>query len=276
LTRGAVRCWGYGAFGQLGHDATANIGDGRGTDRSIKRAGDVPLGGTAIAITAGLNHTCALLADGRIRCWGDGGVGQLGHDATTNIGDGQGADLSIENAKDVPLGGRALAVTAGAGHTCALLTTGTMRCWGTGTEGELGHGNPFAVGDGGTTITAAGDVPVGTPIRVRATAHLSATIRRARDHRAPFRYRVTGHAGGRLVPDRATCTGRVSLTVRHGHHRLQRHSTRLDARCRYRLRIRLRATQLPADHTARLTFALSYHGSPNLAPTATTRHVRAR
>jgi hypothetical protein len=142
--------------------------------------------------------------------------------------------------------------------------------------GVLGVGVAGPAGANGTTIKTAGDVPVGISVRVRATSHLSARIGRARAHPAPYVYRVTGRVAGRFVPDRATCTGRVTLTVRLGHHRLKRHATHLGAHCRYRFRIRLSALQLPADHTVRLSFHLRYRGSPNLTPAATIRHARAR
>jgi hypothetical protein len=160
-TTGAVRCWGLGFFGELGHDSRASVGDG-GTDRSIADAGDVPLGGSATAITAGDNHTCALLSTGAVRCWGYGFYGQLGHDSSANVGDG-GTDQSIAAADDVPLGGRATAITAGANHTCALLTTGAVRCWGQGFDGQLGHDTSANIGDGGIdeSIKTADDVPLG-------------------------------------------------------------------------------------------------------------------
>ena len=109
LTTGAVRCWGQGSFGVLGHDSTANIGDGVG--QSIQAAGDIPLGGTAKAITGGGDHTCALMSTGAVRCWGGGPDGRLGQNDIMNIGDGVGDSIQI--AGDVPLGGTATAISRG-------------------------------------------------------------------------------------------------------------------------------------------------------------------
>ncbi|HEU4729137.1 MAG TPA: hypothetical protein VFT22_14630 [Kofleriaceae bacterium] len=136
LVGGRVRCWGSGASGQLGYGYTNTIGD----DEPASAAGDVPLGGTAIALAAGGYHTCALLDTGAVRCWGNDGSGQLGygkHDgfAYENIG----AKRPASAAGDVPLGGRAVAITAGGFHTCALLDTGAVRCWGKAGTGQLGY-----------------------------------------------------------------------------------------------------------------------------------------
>jgi hypothetical protein len=277
LTTGAVRCWGYNAQGQLGYGTTTNVGDGQG-DLSIKQAGDVRLGGTAVAVTAGGYHTCALMANGAVRCWGRGDAGQLGHDSVANIADGVAGDPSIKEAGKVPLGGTAVAVSAGDLHTCAVLTTGAVRCWGYGGQGQLGHDTTEYVGAGavfGPSILVAGNVPVGVPVRVRATTGLSVRVRPARDRSAPYVYRVRGHLHGRFAADAATCTGRVTLTVRHGGHLLQRRSTGLRADCGYRLRTRLTAHQLPTLTTTGLTIKVRYRGSPNLRPSATTAHAKA-
>jgi len=156
LSTGAVRCWGSGAGGKLGHDSVANIGDGVG--QTIATAGDIPLGGTAVQITAGPNHTCALLTTGAIRCWGMGTLGRLGYNNTANVGDG---GTSIIQAGDVPVGGKAVLVSVGGGFTCAVLDTGVTRCWGDGSQGNLGHNNTTNIGDGiGPSIIDAGDVPI--------------------------------------------------------------------------------------------------------------------
>ena len=73
LQDGAVQCWGDNYFGQLGQPGDPGTGlPSRGTPVSV--AGLSP----ASALAAGTNHTCALLAGGSLRCWGDGSSGQLG------------------------------------------------------------------------------------------------------------------------------------------------------------------------------------------------------
>lgn len=127
---GAVRCWGVGADGRLGSGSSASVGDTK-TPRDGK---DVGLGGKATALAAGAGHSCALLESGAVRCWGDGSFGQLGHGTKDDLGD----DEEPATAGDVPLGERATAIAAGDKHSCALLASGTVRCWGSNDFRQLG------------------------------------------------------------------------------------------------------------------------------------------
>jgi alpha-tubulin suppressor-like RCC1 family protein len=121
LADGSVRCWGLNSDGQLG-DGTSQI----------LRLTPVAVSGmsTATAIAAGGYHSCALLADGSVRCWGLNFDGQLG--------DGTRSDRSTA-VKVVGIG-TAVAITAGSSHTCALLADGSVRCWGLNYFGQLGDG----------------------------------------------------------------------------------------------------------------------------------------
>jgi alpha-tubulin suppressor-like RCC1 family protein len=152
VTGGRVRCWGIGVEGRLGYGNTDNIGD----DETPAAAGDVALGGTAVAVTTGTSHTCALLSSGHVRCWGSGTEGQLGYGNTVTIGD----DETPATAGNVPLGELASAITAGSHHTCALLVSGDVRCWGNGTSGRLGYGSTEPIGDD-ETPASAGNVYLG-------------------------------------------------------------------------------------------------------------------
>ncbi len=129
---GGVRCWGKGAGGRLGTGATANIGD----DETPATIPDIALGGRAVQITAGRDHTCALLDTGKVRCWGANAEGQLGYGHTRDIGD----DEAPASAGDVSLDEPVTQVMAGSEYTCALLASGRVRCWGGSPEGETGHG----------------------------------------------------------------------------------------------------------------------------------------
>jgi len=139
LSTGAVRCWGYGEFGVLGYGNTDNVGD----DETPADVGDVPLGGRALQIAAGGYHTCALLTNGRIKCWGRNDHGQLGYGHTNDIGD----DETPAAAGYVQAGGRAVEIAAGHYHTCARLENGKLTCWGWGAFGALGYGSTDDIGD---------------------------------------------------------------------------------------------------------------------------------
>ena len=143
LDNGTVRCWGYGNEGQLGLMNRANVGD----NETPGSRGPVSLGPgrTATAITAGGNHTCALLDDGVVRCWGLGEFGQLGNGGTASIGDGE--DPGAANPVNLGAGQTATAVTAGAFHTCAIRADGAVSCWGSGINGQLGYAGTGAILD---------------------------------------------------------------------------------------------------------------------------------
>jgi alpha-tubulin suppressor-like RCC1 family protein len=152
LDTGKVRCWGSGDSGKLGYGNTNNIGD----DETPATAGDVEVGGIVVQVVASGTHTCALLDTGKVRCWGSNSDGQLGYGNTNNIGD----DETPASAGDVDVGGTVVQLSSRGRHTCTLLDTGTVRCWGKASKGQLGYGNTDKIGNDETPATA-GDVPVG-------------------------------------------------------------------------------------------------------------------
>lgn len=152
LMGGNVRCWGSGSAGKLGYGNTQRIGD----DELPSSVGYVDIGGTATALAAGTNHTCAVLTGGSVVCWGSGSHGKLGYANTNNIGDNE----TPASAGTVNVGGVVTQIGAGDRHTCALLMNGAVRCWGSGANGRLGYGNTSSIGDD-EVPAAAGDVSVG-------------------------------------------------------------------------------------------------------------------
>lgn len=119
---GSVSCWGRNDWGQLG--------DGTNNDRSVPV--DVLGVSGAVSISAGINHACALLANGGIRCWGGNSEGQLGDGTNSN----RAASVRVTS-----LGGVAVAVSAGDRHTCAIMDTGRLKCWGYNSLYQLGAGD---------------------------------------------------------------------------------------------------------------------------------------
>ncbi|MBI9001108.1 hypothetical protein M0E87_11890 [Corynebacterium sp. CCM 9185] len=122
INDGSVQCWGRNDEGQLGDGTT------RDSTKPVTVRG---LGGTAVAVTAGGKHTCALIDGGDIRCWGSNYNGQLGNGR---------ADDSTQPVKVRGIPGTAVTVSAGFGHTCALINDGSVRCWGHNYYAELGDG----------------------------------------------------------------------------------------------------------------------------------------
>lgn len=84
-----------------------------------------------VEVAAGAFHTCAVLGEGTLWCWGLNGSGQLGDGST---GDRDVATL-VPGLTDV------VAVSAGDEHTCAALDDGTTWCWGANAKGQLGDGS---------------------------------------------------------------------------------------------------------------------------------------
>ena len=123
IDNGETFCWGWNFRGQLGYSTP-----GVGSNVPLRVPG-MSTGVTALA--AGDMHTCGLRG-GLVYCWGDNEMGQLG-----DAFGGFGGSLPVP----VALPATALAIGAGAFHTCALLQGGETRCWGQAFRGALGNGD---------------------------------------------------------------------------------------------------------------------------------------
>jgi alpha-tubulin suppressor-like RCC1 family protein len=90
-------------------------------------------------VATGYGHSCALIQDGTIWCWGNNTDGELGNGATLSASD------TVSNVPVKVLGvSQAVSIATGAYHTCAVLSTGIVQCWGNNFDGELGNGKSGA------------------------------------------------------------------------------------------------------------------------------------
>lgn len=121
----SVKCWGDNTYGQLGYgDAEMYM--------QFSDPLDFGLGNTVQKLVMGSSSSCALLADGSVKCWGQGNSGRLGTGSEMN--------LRTPPSSAIALGGAAIDISLFANHACAVLSDGTVSCWGVGTNGALGNG----------------------------------------------------------------------------------------------------------------------------------------
>lgn len=152
---GGVECWGENNAGQLGNGVF-------GSNQIMTSPIAVPgLSSGVTSLALGGMHSCALLSTGGVTCWGANYSGQVGNgtpsEAVTSPTPVAGLETGVQ------------AIAAGNQHTCVLMQTGAVKCWGGNDYGQLGLGNagsgtaqtsPQAVptvGTDATTLSAAGN-----------------------------------------------------------------------------------------------------------------------
>ncbi len=155
---GGVGCWGYNLYGQLGR------GTNVGTETPNPPPADVAGLSGAVAIAAGNNHTCAVMSDGKVKCWGLNNKGQLG--SVTNAG------TTIPNVTPAEVTGvtGVVALALGDDHSCALTSTGSIKCWGANSKGQLGWSSNFV------DQTIAGQAGSGTSLAITANGTHSCAL----------------------------------------------------------------------------------------------------
>jgi alpha-tubulin suppressor-like RCC1 family protein len=133
MADGTAKCWGRNYYGRLGNNSTTNS------------PVPVPVSGitgltpatTALSVSTGVDHSCAVMADGTAQCWGRGDYGQLGNGLTTN----RLVPVPVSGITGLTPATTALSLTTGSLHSCAVMADGTSKCWGYNSFGQLGNGS---------------------------------------------------------------------------------------------------------------------------------------
>lgn len=158
-----VACWGDNMSLQLG--TTATVAPPGSPARSALPITVVGLTGVK-AVAAGSQHTCALMANRTVKCWGARAVGQTGQISP------------LPSAVPSAVSGISTAIAIASGgtdYTCALLADRTVKCWGSNSLGQFLPGGPAAVATPTTVagVTAVRSLSTSTPkcaVRTDATA----------------------------------------------------------------------------------------------------------
>ncbi|MEM1008083.1 MAG: hypothetical protein AAGJ35_03675, partial [Myxococcota bacterium] len=129
LNQGTLKCWGSNQYGQLGY------GDDRDKDRPTQE--NIPLFGEKVKqVAAGYEHTCVILEQGTLKCWGNNRYGQLGYGETNTTL----PKLLKPSRKVIALQSQTVRyVCTGTRHSCVVLGNGHVKCWGDNLYGQLGY-----------------------------------------------------------------------------------------------------------------------------------------
>ncbi|MEQ1597151.1 MAG: Ig-like domain repeat protein [Casimicrobium sp.] len=176
---GGIKCWGWDYWGQLGTNNLVTLGP-------------------ATDVAAGSGHTCALLVGGSVKCWGANYSNQLG--------DGTILPSQVPVAV-VGLSAQAVKVAAGTGHTCALLVSGGLQCWGANAYGQLGDGTTTP----GVSPVSVINLP-GPVIEVAAGYASTCAIIQGGD---VFCWGLATHADGSQTPGLVGETGLQAVKIGH-------------------------------------------------------------
>ncbi|HLT39103.1 MAG TPA: hypothetical protein VK034_22620, partial [Enhygromyxa sp.] len=143
---GQLWCWGDNFSGELGYGGEVIL---------IFPDAPVDVGAPISRVDAGGGTTCIVSEDHRVRCWGSGSHGKLGHASEEDLGD----DEVPASIPFIEVGAEVETVAPGIAHTCVVTTAGEVRCWGSGADGRLGLGHEDDIGDDELPSTV-GPVPL--------------------------------------------------------------------------------------------------------------------
>jgi alpha-tubulin suppressor-like RCC1 family protein len=154
LTSGEVVCWGFGEFGELGNGQFyTSAPNGSATPVPVEDTDGSGVLSGITSLASGGESYCAVLASGGVDCWGYGPDGELGNGAYYSASP-NGAALPVQ-VIDTDGGGILTGVsdlTGDGNGYCAVLTSGTVACWGAGANGQLGNGQFYQGNPDGSAI----------------------------------------------------------------------------------------------------------------------------
>jgi alpha-tubulin suppressor-like RCC1 family protein len=183
---GGAKCWGYNNYGQLGNSGTTSS--------------NIPVDVTGLtsgvaSVSPGYYQSCAVTSAGGAKCWGNNAFGQLGNASTTN----SNAPANVSG-----LSSGVLAIGSGYAHTCALVSSGGVKCWGQNTYGQLGR----------TSATST------TPVDVVGLPGPASAITAGRNHTcvataAPQGIACWGYNAEGQLGDGTTNSSQIPLVVKY-------------------------------------------------------------
>jgi alpha-tubulin suppressor-like RCC1 family protein len=137
--QGALVCWGSNQDGNVGVSGTGTA--------AVTSPSAVAAGSTFLQVAVAAAHSCAIRSDGALLCWGSNADGELG------TGDSQATQRTPIQVGD---GNDWFRIAVGQQHTCGLRGMGTLWCWGSNAEGQIGIG-----GEGPDGVQQVTNIPTG-------------------------------------------------------------------------------------------------------------------
>ena len=149
FTNGSVKCWGESSVLGLGYSSSnGGFGDGYLETGDTLPFMQFPTGRTATMLEAGKSHTCAVMDNDDLICWGDNSKGQLGLGDTDHRGDATSEIGNNFEVTSVPTGRTIDSMALGWDHTCVVWDNYSASCWGGNDNGQLGLDSTTDIGDG--------------------------------------------------------------------------------------------------------------------------------
>ncbi|MBN8458578.1 MAG: cadherin-like beta sandwich domain-containing protein [Verrucomicrobia bacterium] len=164
---GSVCAWGANIYGQLGNGTTEN----QSTPAAVVQTGVLNGNKRVVAVAAGYNHSLALCSDGSVAAWGFNSSGQLGNASTSN----SSTPVAVKTTGTALAGKSVVGIAAGANHSLALCSDGTVVAWGNNAYGQLGN-NSTANSNVAVNISTSGDLAGRTAIGFAAGSDHSLAV----------------------------------------------------------------------------------------------------